>query len=229
MSGSPPNFGVTGIAPTWFVAALVAAGGVAFRSWHRRGLWSRNTVAEGYLQPWRAALILSLISVTAYCVAGMPLGITTCYAKLAAAVENLLFPDHVASLAFFSLQPLELDLPWAGIRLRGGPGPGWGDIAVIQGSTILGLVLGGGASAVILGDWRLRASAPPRQFLSALVGGVLLALGSRTAFGCNVWFLLGGMPIFAIQSLLFLAGLLPGTWIGTQLLTSVVVPPRRPP
>ncbi|HSH70289.1 MAG TPA: YeeE/YedE thiosulfate transporter family protein [Deferrisomatales bacterium] len=213
-----------GVSPGWFVVALTTVGSVAFWHWHRRGLWSRETTVAGYLQPWRAALLLSLISVAAYCVAGMPLGITTCYAKIAAAAEHLIAPEHAASVAFFNLVPLKLDLPWAGIRLSGGPGPGWDDIALIQGGTIVGLVLGGGASAAVLGEWRFRASAPPRQFLSALLGGVLLALGSRTAFGCNVWFLLGGVPIFAAQSGLFLAGLLPGTWLGTRLLTRVVLP-----
>jgi uncharacterized membrane protein YedE/YeeE len=217
-----PQF--TGIAPGWFVAALTAVGVVAILRWQRRGLLHRPGAVAGYLQPWRAALFLSLVSVAAYCVAGMPLGITTCYAKIAAAVVNLVAPDHVAAVQFFTLAPLNLDLPWAGIQLSGGPGPGWDDIALIQGGTILGLVLGGALSSAALGEWRLRASAPPRQFLSALAGGVLLALGSRTAFGCNVWFLLGGMPIFAAQSLLFLAGLLPGTWLGTLLLTRVVLP-----
>ncbi len=217
-----PQF--VGVDPGWFVAGLAAVGGVVFWRWYRRGLLVRNTAVAGYLQPWRAALLLSLISVAAYCVAGMPLGITTCYAKIAAAAEQLIAPDHVASVAFFNLVPLNLELPWASIRLAGGPGPGWDDIALIQGATILGLVLGGAASAAVLGEWRWRVSAPPRQFLSALVGGVLLALGSRTAFGCNVWFLLGGVPIFAAQSGLFLVGLLPGTWLGTCLLTRVVLP-----
>jgi hypothetical protein len=40
---------------------------------------------------------------------------------------------------------------------------------------------------------------------------------------CNVWHLWGGVPILAMQSLLFLAGLLPGTWIGAHLLTRFVV------
>lgn len=217
-----------GVAPGWIVAPLAVVGAVTFWRWRRRGLWFRSSAVAGYVQPWRAALLLSLISVTAACITGMPLGITTCYAKLAAAAEVLLIPTHAASVAFFALEPLQLDLPWAGIHLRGGPGPGWDDIALIQGATILGLVLGGAASAARLGEWRLRTSAPRRQFVSALTGGMLLAIGSRTGFGCNVWFLLGGAPIFALQSGLFLAGLLPGTWLGTVVLTRLVVPPLPP-
>jgi uncharacterized membrane protein YfcA len=40
---------------------------------------------------------------------------------------------------------------------------------------------------------------------------------------CNLWHLWGGLPILALQSLLFLAGMVPGAWIGSRLLTRLVV------
>jgi hypothetical protein len=56
-----------------------------------------------------------------------------------------------------------------------------------------------------------------------MTGGLLLGLAARMAPSCNVWHLWGGVPILAMQSLLFLAGLLPGAWIGARLLTRFVV------
>jgi hypothetical protein len=43
------------------------------------------------------------------------------------------------------------------------------------------------------------------------------------ASGCNVWHLLGGLPIMAIQSMLFLAGLIPGAWLGARLLERNII------
>jgi len=54
-------------------------------------------------------------------------------------------------------------------------------------------------------------------------GGVIMALGSRMTPGCNIWHLLGGLPLFTMQSLLFLVGLLPGAWLGAILLRRLVV------
>jgi hypothetical protein len=45
-----------------------------------------------------------------------------------------------------------------------------------------------------------------------------MALGSRMAQGCNVWHLLGGLPLFSLPSLLFLVGLFPGAWLGGRWL-----------
>ena len=56
-----------------------------------------------------------------------------------------------------------------------------------------------------------------------LLGGLLLGLAARMTPSCNIWHLWGGVPILAMQSLLFLAGLLPGTWLGANLLTRFVV------
>ena len=90
-----------------------------------------------------------------------------------------------------------------------------------------GIVLGSAASALLLGEWRVHR-APARQLASALAGGVIMGFASRMAPTCNVWHLLGGLPILATSSFLFLAGLLPGAWIGGRLLTAFVIPQTPP-
>ena len=56
-----------------------------------------------------------------------------------------------------------------------------------------------------------------------MIGGIGMGLASRMASGCNVWHVLGGLPILAWQSLLFVAGMIPGAWLGSKLLVKVVV------
>ena len=88
---------------------------------------------------------------------------------------------------------------------------------------IAGIILGGTLSATLLGEFTIYHQLPWRQYLSAAIGGVLMGLASRMAPACNVWHLLGGLPILAFTSLLFLAGMLPGAWIGGRILTKWVL------
>ncbi|MEW6487452.1 MAG: YeeE/YedE family protein [Thermodesulfobacteriota bacterium] len=213
-----------GVAPAWLVVPAAAAGVALFRHGRGWGLWTGPSPARGYLAPPKAALALAVVSLASYLLAGMPLGITTCYAKIAATLTHWVVPEYAAGVAYYATTPLDASLEGLGLRLVGGPGPGWDAIAAVQGMTILGIVLGGFASAALVGEFRPALRAPARQYASALAGGVLLALGSRFSGGCNVWYLLGGLPVFALQSLLFVAGMIPGAWLGARLLETAVVP-----
>ena len=212
-----------GLPPPVLMLPLAAGGGFWLHREFRAGRMERPAFAAGHLAPWRAALILALLGFASYALIGMPLGITTSYAKLGAAVEALFAPEHVSSLAYFSLQSLNYTPPFSGQAIVGGPGPQLDAVAAIQYPLLLGIVGGAWFSAARLGEWRLQWRLPPRQFASALAGGLLLGLAARMAPSCNVWHLWGGVPLLAMPSLLFLAGLLPGTWIGAHLLTRFVI------
>lgn len=190
---------------------------------YRRGGWVRPIYTEGSLQPWKAALLLAAIGLISSVAIGMPLGITTSYAKCAAYIEAALFSSHFEGLDFFKATPLNYLQPLTGEQLSGGPGPRLDALALIQFPLIFGIVAGGALSAIMLREFAIRWKLPARQYLSAAVGGVLMGLASRMAAGCNVWHLLGGLPIMALQSMLFLAGLIPGAWLGAGLLTRYVV------
>lgn len=212
-----------GIDPTVPAGIAVAAALPLFVAIYRRGGWVRPIYTEGTLQPWLAALLLALIGLISAITIGMPMGVTTSYAKAAAMVEAALCPAHYESLKFFQAVPLQYTHPITGTVLHGGPGKALDAFALVQFPLILGIVAGGALSAMLLGEFCLRWKLPPRQYLSAAAGGILMGLASRMAAGCNVWHLLGGLPIMAIQSMLFLVGLLPGAWLGARLLTRCVI------
>jgi hypothetical protein len=54
-----------------------------------------------------------------------------------------------------------------------------------------------------------------------------MGLASRMAPSCNLWHLYGGLPILGLQSILFFAGMLPGSWLGAVLLSRLVMPARQ--
>lgn len=192
--------------------------------WFRQGKLRLAGYVDAYLQPWKAALGLALISACSVLLLGMPMGITTSYSKAGAMLLQALAPECVAGVAYFQLQPLNYLPPLGGGPLTGGPGPALDGVALVQFPLIFGIVAGSALSALLLGEWRMQVRLPWRQVLSALLGGLLMGLASRMAPACNIWHLFGGLPILAMQSMLFLAGLLPGAWLGGLLLTRLVMP-----
>lgn len=212
-----------GIAPTWLLLPLWLIAATFLWRWYRNGQFSKADVVSGYIQPWKTALLIALIGTISYVIVGMPLGITTSYAKLGANLEQLFFPEHVAKLAYFQAVPLTYVPPLAEQPVTGGPSPYFDAIAAIQYPLIVGILVGAAFSAIRLGEFRFYYKMPLVQYASALIGGILVGIAARMAAGCNIWHLWGGIPILANQSLLFLLGLLPGAWLGSQFLVRVVV------
>ncbi len=175
-----------GRSPAILVLVVTAAALPLFLSWRTRKLWEIKSRVRGYIQPWKTAAGLAAVGLFSYLLIGMPLGITTTYAKLAAMTENLFSLNHLAGLAFFQATPLNVVHP--------------------------------ASQTLLLGEFKVYWRLPVRQFLITLAGGTLLGLASRMAPGCNIWHLMGGIPIFAMQSILFLIGLLPGAWLGSLIL-----------
>ncbi len=214
---------ILGIAPLPLIIPITAVSLFYFHRWYRQGAWTRPSFTAGALQPWQAALLLSLLGLISYVVIGMPIAITTAYSKIGGFMESLFFNSHVHELAYYKVQTLKYRQPITGMQLIGGPGPQLDAYSLIQFPLIAGIMLGGALSAGMLKEFRLYVKLPWQQYLSAAVGGIIMGLASRMAPACNIWHLLGGLPILAVQSVLFLAGLLPGAWLGSQILSRCVI------
>ena len=215
---------LTGMAPGWWVAGAALLGGWCCWRWRRQGLWQAPAQQpEGYLPLWVTALVLAGIGLLSVLGTGMPMGVTTSYAKTAAFFEGLFAPDHVQQVAYFTAQPIRYSLPYGGPQLSGGAGPVLDVVALIQFPLIAGILLGAAFSAMLLGEFQLRWRLSWQQAGIVFSGGVIMALGSRMTPGCNVWHLLGGLPLLTLQSLLFLLGMLPGAWLGGRLLVRLTV------
>jgi uncharacterized membrane protein YedE/YeeE len=205
------------------VVAVAVPAVFLFLRWRREGKWSRRgDLPRGYVPPWVTALALAVLGAGYYALCGMPVGITTSYAKMAGWVESLVAPSHFESLSFYRSVPLSVVHPGTGELLRGGPGPVPDYVAAVQLPVIVGIVLGSALSAVLVSELRFRRSVPAGQLLAGFAGGFLMGLSSRVGGGCNVWHLLGGVPILALPSLLFAAGLFPGAWAGGRAMARIL-------
>lgn len=196
---------------------------VLLARWYRNGKLVRFSQAEGYMQPWKAAVFLSVVGLLSYVLIGMPLGVTSSYAKISGYIGSLFFGEHVEGLAYYKAVPLKYVHPLTGAQLQGGGGPRFDAISAIQFPLITGIVLGSAFSALMLGEFRIYYKLPVRQYLSAFSGGIIMGLASRMAPTCNVWHLMGGIPVLAMSSLLFLTGLFPGAWAGSKIFVAKVM------
>lgn len=191
--------------------------------WYRAGYWKIGSSAEGFIPYWMTAFGLAVLSLVVVFATGLPMGITTSYAKTAALFESWLVPQHIAKVSFFVAQPIHYVLPFDEILRSGGAGPHFDVVAVVQVPLIVGIILGAAVSALLLGElnpvWRV----PKSQVSMVFAGGVIMAFGSRMTPGCNIWHIMGGLPLLTMQSLLFVVGLLPGAWLGSKILKWVLM------
>ena len=214
---------LTGVSTVWWMLVLVAGTVFAGRRWLQSGDLKRTSAADGYVQPWQAAVMLALLVAVGAAVSGVPFGVTTSYLKFAAVFEQLLVPQHMATLPLFAAQPISHMIPLSGDTLVGGAGPGIDVVALIQYPIILGIILGATWSSARLKEWSWHGHFPLAQAVTVFSGGIFMAFGARFASGCNVWHLWGGLPVFAIQSLLFLLGLFPGALLGSQVIKRIIL------
>ncbi|MGE4493012.1 MAG: YeeE/YedE thiosulfate transporter family protein [Syntrophotalea sp.] len=203
---------------SWMLAGILL---LLFLWWWRQGKWTLGDVPDGYLQPWRTAIVLALLNLAAYGASGLPLSVSTMYAKLGALMAEGFAPTHVAALEYFNRPTFAVTIGETAFPVSGGPQVDF--YTYTEGGLMLGVLLGAFLNALWRKEFRLSGWPPRRQGASALTGGILMALGARMANGCNIKHLLGGVPLLSLHSLLFVCGMLVGAWLGAQLLPRIIL------
>ncbi len=212
-----------GLNPWFFLAPILLAGGYWITATRRKRSLLIASQARGFMQPVTAALLISLVSFISYYLVNAPIGVTSSYTKFGSWFVHMLAPDIYSSTELFSKTVVKYHNPFTDSIISGSLGITPDGISLVQYPAIGGIILGAFISAVIIGEFRPRFFLPPRQYLSALAGGILLGYSSRIAAGCNIWHVLGGVPILAWGGFIFLAGMVAGAWIGSRILLRWVV------
>jgi uncharacterized protein len=195
---------------------------ILFTRWARQGKFRCEALVEGYLNPWKAALIIAVLN-AAYCTfSGWPMGVTTAYAKIGGVIENFVFPSHLAKLQYFNENSFSA-ITRSGFKVGGGPGPRTDIIFCTEFALLIGIVAGSFATSVRLKEFKIYGFPPRRQAASAFIGGLLLAFGARIAAGCNLKFVMGALPFLAWQGFIFLAGMTGGAFMGSVILKKYVI------
>jgi hypothetical protein len=151
----------------------------------------------------RVAALIGTLAAAAFLLSGQPwgvtMGLTLWGAKVAAALG---FP--IAQATFWA---------WDGPRQALA-----GSVLAHDSSLMdIGMILGATAAASWRGSFRGQAWPPARGVAAAAVGGLLMGVGARLGFGCNIGALVGGIASGSLHGFLWFIAVLPGCWLGMRL------------
>jgi len=79
-----------------------------------------------------------------------------------------------------------------------------------------GMVLGAGAMAAVSGGLRRHDWPPFRQLVGAALGGVLMGIGARLGFGCNIGAFLAGIASGSLHGWIWFVMAMAGSWVGIR-------------
>ena len=192
--------------PSVMLPALLGPWGGLAATLVLTGLLIRAVIGQGPkpgLAGLRDAVIVGALAALVFLLSGQPWGVTsglTLWGAQAAAALGL----NVAHTTYWS---------WDGPRqaLAGSP------LDQDSSLTDLGLMLGATAAAAWSGLIRRQTTPPVRGLAGAAIGGLLMGIGARLSFGCNIGALVGGIASGSLHGFVWFFALLPGCWLGIRL------------
>lgn len=166
---------------------------------------ARPLLARVLQGPWplgTGAIVLALLSVLTFVVAGHPWSVTFAFNLWGAKILTVLGVD-VASWEYWN---------W--------PMPAQALKAPILAETTsvldFGLVLGALMAAGLAGKFAPSIRIPLKSLAAAVIGGLLMGYGARLAFGCNIGALLGGISSGSLHGWVWFAAAFAGSLGGIR-------------
>ena len=183
----------TGIIINLLLIALV--GGLFYSRGRRRGeTMSRHLIL--------ATLVIAVLCWLVFALSGHPWGVTFGFtlwgAKIAAALGV-----PVDSFVFWQ---------WAGPRRA----LAHSVLADVSSLMDIGMILGAGAMAASAGGLRRQGWPGARQLVGAAIGGILMGIGARLGFGCNIGAFLAGIASGSLHGWIWFVAAMGGSWVGLR-------------
>jgi uncharacterized membrane protein YedE/YeeE len=151
----------------------------------------------------RTAIVIGVLASAVFLLAGQPWGVTTGLTLWGAKAAVALGFD-VAHTTYWSWEGPRQDL--AGSVLR-------------QGSSLMdiGMILGATAAAAWRNKFRAQAWPSGRGLLGAVSGGLMMGIGARLSFGCNIGAMVSGIASGSLHGFVWFFAVLPGCWLGIRV------------
>ena len=154
-----------------------------------------DAAGRPYANPYVAGVGLGLVLLTAFVVMGRGLGASGAFATVAAGVAGAVLPVQAQGNDYFA-------------RYLGADGGPWLDWLLFE---ILGVAIGGFASAWLAGRVRVAVERGPRisrtaRLTAAFGGGAVMGFGAVLARGCTSGQALTGGALLSVGSWLFMIG-----------------------
>ena len=148
-----------------------------------------------YTNPYLAGVGLGIVLLAAFVVMGRGLGASGAFTSAAAGTTAMISPATAQSSALFA-------------RYVNADGGAWTDWLIFE---IIGVAIGGAASAWLAGRLRFEIERGPRmsrggRLAAAFIGGGVMGLGAVLARGCTSGQALTGGALLSVGSWLFMIG-----------------------
>lgn len=155
-----------------------------------------------YIDGTIAGMALGLVLLTSFVVAGRGIGASGAFAATAGPLADAISPGTIESTAALADRLPVVFEPW-------------NDWIVLE---LLGVIVGALISAKLAGRWRTATNdRAPGRLTRAVIGGALMGLGARLAYGCTSGLALSGGALLSTGAWLFIP-LAFGTAIAVTLL-----------
>jgi uncharacterized membrane protein YedE/YeeE len=83
----------------------------------------------------------------------------------------------------------------------------------------IGVIAGSLMATLLSSQFKIKRLKSKKQFVFALVGGIIMGYGSRLASGCNIGSFFSGVPSFSLHAWVYLIFVVLGALVGTKILT----------
>ena len=175
---------------------LIAATGAAFYvTGRRRGQALPRELVIG-------SLVIAALCWLVFIISGNPWGITFGFTLWGAKIAALIGVP-VGDFTFWQ---------WAG-PLRALTHSVLADVSSLMD---IGMVIGAGLLAAIGGGLRRQSWPSSRQLVAAALGGILMGIGARLAFGCNIGAFLAGIASGSLHGWIWFVMAMAGSWAGIR-------------
>jgi uncharacterized membrane protein YedE/YeeE len=180
---------------------LAVFGVLAFVLWHRRGprtdtRWKARTIYIG-------AVVMAVFAVLNLLVAGQPWGVVYGLGLWGAKIVSWLGVDLTTN-AFWGREAQQVHIHSSLLN----------DVTSV---TNLGLLVGALIAANVRGTACPATRAAPKQWVAAVVAGLLLGYSSRLAFGCNVGAYFSGISTGSVHGWVWFAMAFLGSMFGVRM------------
>lgn len=81
----------------------------------------------------------------------------------------------------------------------------------------IGMIIGAASLACLSGGMRKQTFPPRAQILAAVLGGLIMGVGARLSFGCNIGAFLAGTASGSLHGWLWFIMAMGGSWVGIKL------------
>ena len=152
-----------------------------------------------YLNPYIGGVLLGLVLLAAYFVAGRGLGASGAFKDTFTAGVKAIAPNHYENAPFFK-------------EMRENKGEENNPLKEWLVFEMLGVVVGGFISGAIAGRLKLKVEHSPRitrnrRLVFALLGGIFFGFGSQLGRGCTSGSALSGMAVLSLGGFITMAAI----------------------